>query len=975
MVERARVTWDRSNARRERRRGDAQTSSARMRCARAHRGQLKGGISILFFVLTLGFGWFSTAQAIAQPVDSKIRALTPDTRVPKLLEDADRAYNSGNLELALIQMKNAVRLAPTDGEARARLGLLLFKGGEFAAAERELRQAIVNMAPKDVVIPGLLQVMLARNELNELLMEFPEPARATQDLLAPDVLRARAVAFQMLKRTREANAASDRALEIRRDAPALITRAKLARMQNDTGLALRLTDEAIKRAPGDIEAQVLNISLMRQSGDAQKAMAFIDAFAARDPANSLPKVLRVEILLQLKRDAEAQSEVNTILKQNPNSALGTYYSAMLRMRANDFANAWRIAQNLSPYFVQSEPGIVMTVARMATGSGNLETGGAILASFLSLHPDAVEARLQLAAIYLSQKEPSAALAVLAPLENFKEPLVEALFAQAYLQLRRFNDAIASLESAMSSAGESDLLKQQLAMSQLQVGYTDQAIQGLRELLERNPANMEIASLLIGALIRNGSLDDALRVADGLTKNGAAKGALPAFLRGRVLFALGQHASAVTAYGEALAADPRFIPALYYRAYASLARGNSEDATRDLEGVLSRDPQQALAYVRLAQIALDSDQEARALALLTQGTRAVPNNPTLWLALANYQASRRNFRDAKAILLNLLKVSQNNPEALALLGQVQILLGEQRDGIDTLRRLVVEFPQSPAGYIVLAKALNTTKDPLAAEDAASGAVKLAPNSAQMRSLLIELQVAHGRTDNALETARSYRAEFPGSAADLLLADTLIRLKRTSEATTLLTTSLRTRPDRKIALRLGQIAMSLGDTKKSIAVLKSWLDAHPDDFEARREYASTLLAAGDNAGARQEFESLFKQRPQDPTVLNNLGWLLQATNPDRSHSLLSSAAKIAPRSADIADSLGWVTLQRRDHQAALPILQRAYKLDSDNPLISYHLAVALDANGKRSEAKTLLESIVARNAQFTDMDSAKQLLARW
>ena len=48
------------------------------------------------------------------------------------------------------------------------------------------------------------------------------------------------------------------------------------------------------------------------------------------------------------------------------------------------------------------------------------------------------------------------------------------------------------------------------------------------------------------------------------------------------------------------------------AYAALARGNSEDATMDLEGVLFRDPKQALAYVRLAQIALDNDQEARAL---------------------------------------------------------------------------------------------------------------------------------------------------------------------------------------------------------------------------------------------------------------------------------------------------------------------------------------------------------------------------
>ena len=70
-----------------------------------------------------------------------------------------------------------------------------------------------------------------------------------------------------------------------------------------------------------------------------------------------------------------------------------------------------------------------------------------------------------------------------------------------------------------------------------------------------------------------------------------------------------------------------------------------------------------------------------------------------------------------------------------------------------------------------------------------------------------------------------------------------------------------------------------------------------------------------------------------------------------------------------------LQRQDLQGALPLLQRAHDLDSQNPEIGYHLAVALDANGKRTEAKTLLVSLLQNNPKFEGVEDAKQLIARW
>jgi len=156
---------------------------------------------------------------------------------------------------------------------------------------------------------------------------------------------------------------------------------------------------------------------------------------------------------------------------------------------------------------------------------------------------------------------------------------------------------------------------------------------------------------------------------------------------------------------------------------------------------------------------------------------------------------------------------------------------------------------------------------------------------------------------------------------------------------------------------------------------WLAKNPNDFEVRPQYASLLLQIRDNPGARKEFETLLKQRPEHLVVLNNLGWIIQDENRPRAIALLSLAAKVAPRSSDIMDTLGWLKLQSNDHDEALLLLQHAYDLKSDDGQIGYHLALALDATGKRAEAKSLLQWIIANNPTFSDIASAKQTLARW
>jgi putative PEP-CTERM system TPR-repeat lipoprotein len=407
----------------------------------------------------------------------------------------------------------------------------------------------------------------------------------------------------------------------------------------------------------------------------------------------------------------------------------------------------------------------------------------------------------------------------------------------------------------------------------------------------------------------------------------------------------------------------------------MARGNSDESKKDFQRLLALDPNDIYARITLAQIAQHEGKDPEALALLTQAINVAPNNPAPRLALASYQTSHGKFAEAQATLNKVLEISPHNGEALTQLGQVQFMSGNVDRAVETYRGLASTYPDSAAAYVLLAKALNATKDRLAAVDAARRAAELSPFSPQIRGIWVEYLIAAGQQDDALAKARAFASAHPGAQADSLVASTLVRIKRLPEANTYLSARLAAAPDRLLALQLSDTATKMGDQKRAVTVLSDWLKKKPEDYDVRRQYGVLLQQIGDKANARKEFEALLAKHPEDPVVLNNLGWLVQDEDPARALSLVSLAAKVSPDASEILDTLGWLKFKRRDFAGAVLSLQTAYRRAADDGSIGYHLAMALDATGKRAEAKTVLQAAIAKDTDFSDRDSAKQLLARW
>src|SRR5579863_10132695 len=86
----------------------------------------------------------------------------------------------------------------------------------------------------------------------------------------------------------------------------------------------------------------------------------------------------------------------------------------------------------------------------------------------------------------------------------------------------------------------------------------------------------------------------------------------------------------------------------------------------------------------------------------------------------------------------------------------------------------------------------------------------------------------------------------------------------------------------------------------------------------------------------------------------------------------ALALAPGNGSIEDTLGWILLAEGKTDEALPYLTAADALSQGNPGIQYHFAVALDRSGRASEARALLEKLLASKVEFTDKSAAEKLL---
>ena len=164
----------------------------------------------------------------------------------------------------------------------------------------------------------------------------------------------------------------------------------------------------------------------------------------------------------------------------------------------------------------------------------------------------------------------------------------------------------------------------------------------------------------------------------------------------------------------------------------------------------------------------------------------------------------------------------------------------------------------------------------------------------------------------------------------------------------------------------------DKDTALKSIASYMASHPSNKVVKKQNALLLLVFGELPKAQAAYEQLVRDDPADVVALNNLSWLVVNSDPARALSLAQRAVAAAPASANYLDTLGSMQMSRSDFKSAVVSLTKAHDLEPDNASFAYHLALALEADGKGQEAQALLQSLVKRGG-FSEYAAAREMLA--
>ncbi len=122
----------------------------------------------------------------------------------------------------------------------------------------------------------------------------------------------------------------------------------------------------------------------------------------------------------------------------------------------------------------------------------------------------------------------------------------------------------------------------------------------------------------------------------------------------------QLAKARTAVDRALSIDGAFGPALETRGLILWRAGDARGAVAAFDAAARADPRNARAVVWMGMVETNQGRTAEALAAFERAASIDPTSVDAWIGIANAEISRRDFRSARAALINAQRLQPDRP---------------------------------------------------------------------------------------------------------------------------------------------------------------------------------------------------------------------------------------------------------------------------------------------------------------------------
>jgi tetratricopeptide (TPR) repeat protein len=762
-------------------------------------------------------------------------------------------------------------------------------------------------------------------------------------------------------------------------------RGRLAAAEGKLRQALVSYDQALKQRPIFDEGWRQYGELLMRAGDPQRALDAYDTALNQRPNNLQALLGRAQALQAQGRRLQALENLRLAADLAPNNAaiLGQYLALEERYGNSDTVRERReeIAAS-NPQNVSNRAALALLKARDGMTDRALDEVDQLIEEF-GPQRELIAAR---ASVLRTAGDTEAGEQAIRDYIQQRGAETQAndyvLLARYQLTARQVEPSLASYRRAADlETDPARPVARELADVLFNFNQTDAAIDLYRSLFDQAEGSdnrQRLGLRLTEALLRAERMDQAEAVLDDIQRDATSEA-----LRAVLANARGDREAALRFIQRSLQENAQNAMTYFQRA-ALLAEDpeRQRDALNDLDQALTLNPEMTQALLLQARLQLQLQQTADAIRSYRLLLEQMPANNEVRQQLATLYAQTGQADLAEDLVEEGLEIDPNNPGWLALNAQIARSRGDLDAAADHLESLVAASP-SPAAVAQLAL-LYLEQGKAGATDALLGehpeALNGSPSLQALRGRALHEQ---GRTDEAerVFTLALQRCGSVGQVGEVL--GQALRAMGRDDAVALAEAAGPLQDPLWVDLTLARIDVTRGRFEDAMPRLSSLRERVPASqtrqvAEIERMHALALLQTEDYRGARDAYERLLKVEPDNVEVLNNLAFILakHLDDPEAAVPMAEKARDLAPRSAEVLDTLGWTYYQANRIDEARAVLEQSVQL-RPLPANTYHLGRVYVEMDQPRRARPLLEQAVQLAQAARDpvtAEDAEDLLRR-
>lgn len=602
-----------------------------------------------------------------------------------------------------------------------------------------------------------------------------------------------------------------------------------------------------------------------------------------------------------------------------------------------------------------------------------ESKGAVIEfkNVLVKNPANLEARWELGKIYLAGGDYPSAIKELerASSLGIERQAVLLPLTQAFLGMRDYQRVLFEItpQDIIDSPGDADKLLNLKGESLRELGEYDAAIKAFSAALEKSPDSHTAMVGRTQAAIQQGDADSSKQYLQNLLR--AYPDSAPALiLKGRLASLNQQSDASLTAFEQALAADPNNQNALTELSRALLAQGKHQQAAPHIAELLKRPPITAeKRYLRAWQL-YQMKRFPPTKQLLETALRIDKNysQARLLLAASNFALGENEM--ALANLKRLPRSPEYNSIVRQLRAAIQLKMGDSDMAIETLAPDLENTGTSNALVLTLASLAKIDQGELSEARALGAEAQRAARRDFEKKLTRQTQRAQQnlRAGNLNEAVRLLKkvvlqSENPLPPAQLLF-DIYIKDRNFVSAKSLAEYLQKGNPQSSDPLiMLGSVELFTRNPEAARAAFQHAIDIDPESLPAQLNLLALQRASGDIAAASAGYQALLEAHPNDIRIFKELYRTdLTLGNREQAHHWLEMARDANPSSWRPYRELSALALLNDDRAGALNVLRQAVSRLPDSVAAAQALAQLQAESGQGPAAIATARALLARTS---------------